>query len=113
MSAPTEDRGQRQHPVLGDLSLWYPAFEVYAATAPPDNAHFHGPHVAAPADLDRVWLALQWFEDRYGDALGPNALPDLGQLQAEIKARGHVGGRNGVADDGSPCHNFWHWVHGA
>ncbi len=134
MSAPTEDRGQQKprprdaglpnlpppppsplphehwHPRLGDLRLWYPTFEVYAASAGAHNPYFHGPHVGSPVDLDRVWLGIQWFQDRYGD--GASGLPALDEMNAELRVRGHGGGGPGVADEGSPCHNFWHWIHG-
>lgn len=130
MSAPTEDRGQQEprprdrrspertphetnqhwHARLGDLRLWYPAFEVYAATAGPRNPYFHGPHIGSPVDLDRVWLGIQWFQDRYGD--GALGLPALEEMNAELRIRGHHGGGPAAADEGSPCHNFWHWIHG-
>lgn len=140
MSAPTEDRGQLWHPTLGDLALWYPTFELYAASTPANNVHFHDAHVAAPVELTQVREALQRFEEKYGEVLRSRPLPDLRLMEIALRTRGtgdqlhgerevghheHVHGGHGqgnhvaiggidlgTADEGSPCHNFWHWLHG-
>ncbi|GGP68865.1 hypothetical protein [Saccharothrix coeruleofusca] len=159
MSAPTEDRGQLSHPVLGDLELWYETFLVYAATAPAGNPHFPTAHVIeAEFDAQRVQEGLAWFEKEYGQLLGPGFLPDLATMRRALAAAAetpatrsrtavvahrhpHViadggevvlhagtavtlsgGGLEGtlaldyegvgVSDEGSPCHNFWHWLNG-
>jgi hypothetical protein len=94
------------------LSLWYPAFEVYAASSPPDNAFFHGAHVAAPADLERVRQALHMLVEQHGETLTSNPLPSLEQLRSELGARSQAGNGMGTSDEGSLCHMMWHWIHG-
>ncbi|WNV83948.1 hypothetical protein [Umezawaea sp. Da 62-37] len=145
MSAPTEDRGQLSHPVLGDLAQWQTAFLAYAAAAPTGNPYFPTGHVIdVPFDVERLLEGLAWFESRYGRLVGPGLLPDLetmrralvgwkqggGQVVGGASHRHpHVAGA-GVAlsggglpeevvfegvevnDEGSPCHNFWHWLNG-
>ena len=96
---------------LGDLALWYPTFEVYAATSSVGNAYFHGSHIATPVGLDRVGEILGQFEEKYRDALDANPLPTLDQLRSELNARRQPNGM-APAHEGSPCHNFWHWLHG-
>lgn len=149
MSAPTEDRGQLSHPVLGDLAQWHEAFVAYAAAAPTGNPHFPSSHVVgAPFDADRVRAGLSWFEATYGGLVGPGLLPDLATLRQALDRWKQAGGRTadgvhrhphpaaaagaavtltggGLAgavelacgnaeanDEGSPCHNFWHWLNG-
>ncbi len=150
MSAPTEDRGQVSHPVLGDLAQWYETFLAYAAAAPAGNPHFPVPHaVHVPFDAERLRAGLSWFEKTHGQLVGPELLPDLATMRQALSDWKHAGGRvtdgengvhrhphlhpaNGVKlsggglagsveldsggietrDQGSPCHNFWHWLNG-
>ncbi|WP_367129088.1 hypothetical protein [Saccharothrix sp. HUAS TT1] len=147
MTAPTEDRGQLSHPVLGDLAEWYGVFRLYAALAPVGNPHFTGAHAtAAPVGPERVAEGLVWFESRYGALVGAGLLPDLetmraalstakGEVGIEVHRHSHVAGDDGgtalpvdgaevpgavefvyrdvvAHDEGSPCHNFWHWLNG-
>jgi hypothetical protein len=148
MTAPTEDRGQLSHPVLGDLAEWYEVFRQYAATAPAGNPYFTGAHAtAAVVGPERVAEGLAWFESKYG-ALGETGLlPDLKTMRAalgvgikaavgvDVHRHSHVAGDDGgtalpvgggevpgvvefvyrdvvTHDEGSPCHNFWHWLNG-
>lgn len=98
--------------VAGDLALWYPAFEVYAASTTSANDAFHGPHVAPPASLDRVQAELTRLVETYGDAIRNDPLLNLEVLRAELIRR-HQELQQSVPDnEGSPWHNFWHWVHG-
>lgn len=110
MSVPTKDQSPVMHPVLGDLRLWYPAFEVYAAVALPADGHFHGPHEAAPVSLARVLEGLNWLEEKNPNSL--KLLPTLAQLRVLIGASEKDGADVGAAHEGSPCHNLWHWIHG-
>lgn len=116
MSLPTEDLTPVPHPVLGDLELWYQAFEAYAAVAAPDDGHFHGPHSARPVDLERLVLGLKWLEEQEPGSV--RALPGLDRLR-ELVALGGLdagtGTGTGVAPlhSGSACHNLWHWIHGS
>ncbi len=96
---------------LGDLALWYAAFEQCAAS-PTGNAFFHGPHVAPPVDLDTVRETLDRFTEKYRDVLEVTPLPTLEQLRAELAAPHQPGDNVPPEHDGSPCHNFWHWLHG-
>jgi hypothetical protein len=113
MSAPTEAQGRPYwHETLGDLQLWYPTFEVFAASAPQHNEFFHGAHVGSPVDLERVVATLGLLEKTYGSSLTANPLPTLEQLRAELGKRRQAGVAAGTTDNGSPCHNFWHWLHG-
>ena len=155
MTAPTEDRGQLSHPVLGDLAEWYAAFRRYAATAPAGNPHFTGAHATAAAvGPERVAEGLVWFESRYGPLTEGGLLPDLKTMHAalgvgikadvdvDVHRHSHVAGDDGgtalpvgeaqvalggegvpgavefvyrevvASDEGSPCHNFWHWLNG-
>lgn len=109
MSAPTEDRGTQLHPTLGDLKLWYPAFERYAAASPLNGADFHGAHVETPASLDRVWQALEWLERNHGAELKANPLPSLEKLNTLLTGNGAP---VRPFDEGSMCHMIWHWIHG-
>lgn len=111
MSIPTDDRASVPHPVLGDLRLWYSAFEAYAAMAAPGDGHFHGPHVAVPVELDRVLEGLKWLDEEQDGSLG--ALPTLDQLRELIATGTVVDGGIGPAHSGSACHNLWHWIHGS
>ncbi|QQQ73899.1 hypothetical protein IOD16_21920 [Saccharothrix sp. 6-C] len=156
MTAPTEDRGQLSHPVLGDLAEWYEVFRLYAATAPAGNPHFTGAHAtAAVVGPERVAEGLVWFESRYGPVAEAGLLPDLKTMRAalglgimadvgvDVHRHSHVAGDDGGTalpvgegdvtafagaavpdvvefvyrdvvryDEGSPCHNFWHWLNG-
>jgi hypothetical protein len=100
------------HPGRGDLDLWYRTFEVYAASAPPGNAHFHGPHVAVPLPLRRVEEGLRWLETHHRTALAAMPLPTLEQMRAELASRRHPPADMTTFDSGSPCHNLWHWING-
>lgn len=116
MSLPTEDRIPVSHPVLGDLELWYQAFERYAAVAVPGDGHFHGPHLSTPVDLERVVQGLKWLEEREEGAL--RALPSLDELRELVAIGGLTvpngsNGDIGPAHSGSACHNLWHWIHGS
>ena len=143
MSAPTEDRGQLSHPVLGDLAQWYEAFTAYAAAAPTGNQYFPARHVAdVPFEPDRLRECLARFEAEHGALVGPGLLPDLATMRQALASPERLPGRErphrhphdraavtlsggglhrdvelaggGVEtnDDGSPCHNFWHWLNG-
>ncbi|MCS7477770.1 hypothetical protein ACFFQW_49390 [Umezawaea endophytica] len=143
MSAPTEDRGQLVHPVLGDLAQWHDTFLAYAAAAPTGNEHFAVPHVAVvPFEPGRMCEGLALFEARYGALVGPGLLPELATMRKALARGGRRGGgerahrhphdgagvtlsgggldrdvelaHGGVEayDEGSPCHNFWHWLTG-
>ena len=102
------------HGIVGDLTLWYPTFAVYAATAPVDHPVFHGPHIAPPADLAQVRAALQRLFDTYGDRLRAEPSLTLDKMRAELSERRqtHQVSQAGTGDDGSPWHNFWHWANG-
>jgi len=95
-------------PKLGDVGLWYQTFMLFAATSPADDTYFHGPHVAAPVDLDRVMSALKEFEKNHPG----EDLPALEYMRSELAKRGREGNGAGRSDPGSPCHNFWHWLNG-
>jgi hypothetical protein len=110
MSVPTKDQPPVMHPTLGDLRLWYPAYEVYAALALPADGHFHGPHVATPVELTRVLEGLRWLEEKNPGSL--DLLPTLDQLRVLIGASGEDADAVRAAHEGSPCHNLWHWIHG-
>jgi hypothetical protein len=97
--------------VGGDLALWYPTFEVYAASTTSDNGVLHGPHVAPPVSLDRVRAALDQLVATYGEGIREDSMLNLEVLRVELEKRRSTGG-HGSGDEGSPWHNFWHWVHG-
>jgi hypothetical protein len=113
MSATAEDMPPLWRPGQGDLELWYRTFEVYAASAPPDNAHFHGPHVAVPVPLRRVEEGLRWFETQYRTELDAMPLPTIEQMRAELASRRRPPSDVTTLDSGSPCHNLWHWINGS
>jgi hypothetical protein len=100
--------------VGGDLALWYPAFEVYAASTISNDGAFHGPHVAPPVGLDRVQAALDRLVATYGEEIRDDSMLNLEVLRAELARRGAAlsSGGHETGDEGSPWHNFWHWVHG-
>jgi hypothetical protein len=95
-------------PGRGDLDTWYRTFAVYAASAPPNNVHFHGPHVAVPVPLRRVEEGLRWLETQHRAELDAMPLPTLEQMRAELTARRHPPADVTTLDSGSPCHNLWH-----
>lgn len=101
--------------VGGDLALWYPAFELYAASTTSGDGVFHGPHVAPPVSLDRVRVALGQLVATYGDQIREDSMLNLEVLRAELDRRRAALSRDGheAGDEGSPWHNFWHWVHGS
>jgi hypothetical protein len=113
MSATAEGLPPLWLPGHGDLEIWYRTLEVYAASAPQDNAHFHGPHVAVPAPLERVEEGLRWLEAQHGTDLDAVPLPTLEQMRAELAARSHPRTDMTILDSGSPCHNLWHWINGS
>jgi hypothetical protein len=113
MSATTEGQSPLWQPGRGDLAIWYRTLEVYAASAPQDNVHFHGPHVAVPASLQRVQEGLRWLEAEHRAELAAMPLPTLEQMRAELAARSHPSGDMTALDSGSPCHNLWHWITGS
>lgn len=96
----------------GDLEIWTRTYEVYAASAPPQNAHFHGPHVAVPVSLKRMAEGLRWLETHHREELAATPLPTLEQMRAELRSRSHPTGDSTTFDSGSPCHNLWHWING-
>jgi hypothetical protein len=100
--------------VGGDLALWYPAFEVYAASTTSDNGVFHGPHVAPPVSLDRVQAALDQLVVTYGEGIKDDPMLNFEVLRVKLEERATAVAHGGPAtgDEGSPWHNFWHWVHG-
>ncbi|TDV52033.1 hypothetical protein [Actinophytocola oryzae] len=113
MSTTAEGTPPLWRPAREDLDLWYRTFEVYAASAPLDNAHFHGPHVAIPVPLTRVEEGLRWLRNRYPTELAAMPLPTLEQMRAELAARRPEPSGVAVRDSGSPCHNLWHWINGS
>jgi hypothetical protein len=94
----------------GDLEIWYRTLEVYAASAPQDNAYFHGPHVAVPVSMRRVEEGLRWLETQPRTDVMP--LPTLEQMRAELASRRRPPSDMTTLDSGSPCHNLWHWING-
>lgn len=113
MSATTEGPPHLWLPGHGDLQTWYRTLEVYAASAPPNNTYFHGPHIApAPVPLRRVEDGLRWLETQHKEELAAMPLPTLEQMRAELEARRPPGGMTPL-DSGSPCHNLWHWINGS
>jgi hypothetical protein len=112
MSAIEEGLPPLWHPGSGDLEIWYRTLEVYAASAPQDDAHFHGPHVAVPVPLSRVEEGLRWLETQHGTEPGAMPLPTLEQLRAELASRRHPRDDMTARHSGSPCHNLWHWING-
>jgi len=112
MSATAEGSRPLWRPEPEDLALWYGTFEVFAASSPSDNTFFHGPHLATPVDLRRVAEGLDWLEKHHGQELATRPLPTLEEMQAALKSRRPAGDGLGTRDSGSPCHNFWHWIHG-
>ncbi|HEU5485476.1 MAG TPA: hypothetical protein VFU98_11260 [Microlunatus sp.] len=100
------------HPGRGSLEIWYRTVEVYAASAPPDNPHFHGPHVAVPVPLRRVEEGLRWLAAQHRTDPDAVSLPTLEQMRAELAARRHPPADMSTLDNGSPCHNLWHWING-
>lgn len=113
MSTTEEDRSPLWHPGNGSLETWYRTFELYAASAPADNAHFHGPHVAAPASMRRVEAGLRWLRANHAEDLAARPLPTLEEMRAELASRSHPARDVTPLDSGSPCHNLWHWVTGS
>lgn len=113
MSATAEDLPPLWRPGHGDLETWYRTFVVYAASAPADNLHFHGPHVAAPAPLGRVEECLNRLMTEHGSELRDMPLPTLEQMRAELAARNHPSNGMTTRDSGSPCHNLWHLINGS
>lgn len=108
MSATAEGHSPLDHPELGDLNTWYRTLEECAASATPGNPYFHGPHVAAPVDLARVEEGLRWFAAQYPAA----QLPTLKQIRAAMLPGRESPHDSEPLDEGSPMHNFWHWLHG-
>jgi hypothetical protein len=113
MSATAEGLPPLWHPGQGDLEIWCRTFEVYAASAPPNDQHFNGPHVAMPVPLTRVEEGLRWVEDRYSKELAAMPLPTLEQMRVALAARRHPPNDLSTRDSGSPCHNLWHWINGS
>lgn len=113
MSATTEGQSPLWQPGRGDLEIWYRTLEVYAASAPQDNAYFHGPHVAVPVPLRRVQEGLRWLQANHRSELDAMPLPTLEQMRAELAERSHPSGNMTTLDSGSPCHNLWHWINGS
>lgn len=113
MSATAEGLPPLWHPGRGDLELWYRTLEVYAASAPPNNAYFHGPHVAVPVPLGRVEEGLRWLEAHHGTKLATMPLPTLEQMRTELADRRPAPTDMTTLDSGSPCHNLWHWINGS
>jgi hypothetical protein len=99
-------------PEPDDLAHWYGTFEVFAASSPAGGDHFHGPHIATPVDLHRVQEGLTWLEKNHGPGLEARPLPTLEEMIVALKARRHPRNDRATRDSGSPCHNFWHWIHG-
>lgn len=113
MSATAEGLPPLWHPGHGDLDLWYRILEVYAASAPPTNAYFHGPHITlAPVPLRRVEEGLRWLDAEHRTELDTMPLPTLEQMLAELKSRRRPPNDMTTLDSGSPCHNLWHWLNG-
>jgi hypothetical protein len=83
---------------------------MYAASAPPNDPHFHGPHVAVSVSLKRVEDGLRWLEAEYKTELAAMPLPTLEQMRSELAARRHPPSDMTTRDSGSPCHNLWHWI---
>lgn len=110
MSATAEGIPPLWHPGRGDLDIWYRTFELYAASAPLDNPHFHGPHVSVPVPLARVKEGLRQLGEQSRAEL--DALPTLEQMCAELESRRNPSGDMAPLHSGSPCHNLWHWIHG-
>jgi len=113
MSATAEGRPPLWRPGQGDLEIWYRTLEVYAASAPPNNAHFHGPHVAVPVPLRRVEEGLRWIETQHRMELEAEPLPTLEQMRAELESRRPPAHDMTPLDSGSPMHNMWHWINGS
>jgi hypothetical protein len=113
MSATEEDRPPLWRPGHGDLEMWYRTFEVYAASAPPHNAYFHGPHIAVPVPLRRVEEGLRWLETEHRTELAAMPLPTLEQMRTELESRRRPPGGMTTRDSGSPGHNLWHWINGS
>ncbi|MBP2327329.1 hypothetical protein JOF56_007714 [Kibdelosporangium banguiense] len=109
MAIPVEnDNSSRGYFEPENLAQWYDALVRYAAAAQPGNQYFHGPHVAAvKADLDRVRLGLTWLHDNHAEALARHPLPTLAELENPAG-----NGQVSIKDNGSPLHNFWHWING-
>jgi hypothetical protein len=97
----------------GNLEIWYRTLEVFAASAPATNAHFHGPHVALPVPMGRVEEGLRWLETEYRAELDAMPLPTLEQMRAELESRRPRPADMTTQDSGSPCHNLWHWLNGS
>jgi hypothetical protein len=100
--------------VGGDLALWYPAFEVYAASTTSNDGVFHGPHVAPPVRLGRVRAALDQLVATYGEGIREDSMLNLEVLRAKLDKRRSAlsSDAHETGDEGSPWHNFWHWLHG-
>lgn len=98
-------RGQQwTHPILGDLTLWYPTFEKYAAASSVNGADFRGPHIKEPVTLDQLWQVLQDHEAE----IAANPPHSLKRLQSILAGSTTVG----TYHEGSICHMIWHWIHG-
>jgi hypothetical protein len=95
-----------------------------------------------PFEPDRLREGLARFEAEHGALVGPGLLPDLATMRKALSGQerrlggdrphrhphdgagvtlsgggldGEVELTHGVAaanDEGSPCHNFWHWLNG-
>jgi hypothetical protein len=113
MSAIEEGLPPLWRPGHGNLEIWYRTLEVYAASAPPNNAYFHGPHVAVPVPLRRVEDGLRWLEAQHPTELRAMPLPTLEQMRAELESRRRPPSDMTTRDSGSPCHNLWHWINGS
>lgn len=106
MSATAEGIPPLWLPDGGDLDIWYRTFEVYAASAPLDNTHFHGPHISVPVPLARVAQGLR--EQSRADL---ETLPTLDEMRAALESRRRPPSDMAPLHSGSPCHNLWHWIH--
>lgn len=105
MSRPNGNRGQQwHHPILGDLTVWYPTFMKYAESPSVNGADFKGDHNAEPITLDEVHRILQ----EHAAEIETNPPHSLARLQAILAGEVPVEPHH----EGSMCHMIWHWFHG-
>jgi hypothetical protein len=96
-----------------DLSDWYTAMTLVAATGPSDGPEegFHEPHRAVPTPLVDVRAGMASFAADYPSVVAK--LPSTAELLAVLEARAHPvpDFPEEPRDWGSPAHLYWHATH--
>lgn len=101
------------HDLVGDVAQWYTALVVYAASCSEgDDEYLHGSHVAVPVDLEHVVRGLTWLQENQAEQLRRTPLPTTEWLRTRLRERARDGSGFEAKHEGSPMHNFWHWING-